>query len=396
MLNTVHVTSFPFRNLYRDVFLNHADAMDHHRLIRRPAKIHVNKLGRKRYGRVFFTNNGEIKGDETILTFGNGLEFCVRRRLKPVHVTTYKDLIRQKSSAEIRERIKSYTGEIIGAEHLPTYVLAALGAALSDIFQKESRLSPQTLSNFTTERVSVLNAFLQTAGQLPEWSFSQETEDEAAPSITGQKFPVPWVRRRDKKFTPEWAEYRGTPHVVAETRTYLGENSLALRVRRLFQRPLDAQEYDDYKTKFTKTIRDLTARKTLDLFEENKTDILSSVSEYQFYPLALVDPYRAERFYDGNKAFPYIRGKTLKTENRTLVKDLHGFVAELPGIISQKDTVDYTRTHKATDVSLVLKFLASRAPCNISLSIDGFFTLASAAWHMESEQRNAPPDYDFF
>ena len=270
-----------------------------------PGGFHINELGRKTHQRAVLVN-GEIIGDQARIELANGLDVTVSRSFKePLSKKLYDNLTLRKNASLIHGYIRGYKLSIEDFSSIPESTRQIIGLTLNSTAAKKP-----SQGSISTENVSVLNWAVKSLKCVPKWKESGPPvlNDPRISSLPrAEQEELIWIRRRDRKFSPDFIN-DGDGTVVAETRTFLFDNSTGIRLRRIFAEPLPHHRYEDFKHRQKRTLqREDSEPITGDLFEERRPiSLLKTVDRFQFFPVFLLHPDYAYGQQPNNPLFPCV------------------------------------------------------------------------------------------
>ncbi len=233
-------------------------------------KFHINRLGPTHYGDVGMRNGGIIS-DEARFRLPNGIDVDIRRLFKaPQPKQKYFYLLKSASYGEVSGEIMHYTVSMQNLSLIPENTRAQICKHIEKITSDgRGRALGQVV--LRTGSVMMVNSFMQDVQKLDgALHLSLSREDPRLQNMNEkERAEIPWIRRKDKKFSPETIVDSNHIYVCSETRTYVYFNLVGIRLRKVFNEPLLKSEYKDYKTRRRKTLEENAAPPTLDLFPKS-------------------------------------------------------------------------------------------------------------------------------
>ncbi len=268
-------------------------------------------------------------------------------------------------------------------ETLPEDVQKTVQELFDAYFPESSRVLPVTPSQFTTSGIKSLNGFITDLQNLPDWSLLAEDMPDNNSFSELDLATIPWIRRRDRKFIPEKIEINGHEFVTSETRTYLFENSIAIKLKRVFEQAISIEDYRDFKIRRNKTLEYRNQNTSQDLFAEQALDLLDCTKEYQFFPLFLIDPsYGFQSPYV--RSFPYLTAGTMAMLHEEFFHNSYDSVADrVSKTLSERfkkeafgRSMQYVSSN-STEISLAMNEIRQLPPHRLAIELGQFYKIAN-------------------
>ena len=336
-------------------------------------KYHINKYGGQNYSNQKINADGKIISDSIIIGTQSGAQIQITRYFKkPLKLKDYRELIKVKNSAEIRKNIKIYKGTILKFDELCEETQSAISDIFNKIFPKNNKKINYSPKEFLSYKTKLINDLILKICNIEDSEIDHDTPSLIS-KIIGDGFRfIPWIKRRDRIFTPEKFKKDRQIFVTSEARTFLFLNSLALRVRRVFISPLHSSEYESYKSSHKKTLVDMAKKRKLDLFSENATDLTACVKEYNFFPLFLIAPQKQK----GNKV--YLTSPQMKETDPNIVGIIDQMLSKKFDRFSIADTTVF-QTQQSLDLSMAMMAIHEMSPHSFAISQEDFHKNVDAA-----------------
>ena len=320
--------------------------------------LHINKQGRKKYGLQTLNQDG-ILADQVVFDFDTAEVTIIRRFKAPIPKKDYLELIKQKNFGKIREHIHGYRLEVNPPQCTPGPILDAIIRIANDHIG-QSKLSTQQTLRWGTSSTKSINKAIEAFRELPPADLIMEDEPTAIdPKI---KY-APWIRRRDKKYTPLLDE-KG--NIYAASRRYAFDSHYALSVCKVFKRTLNPQEFEDYVSRQSRTLKEKFVNSSRGLFGSDAFDLRHAVESYKYYPLILLPQDRstiARHGFDYNRApNPYVAPQHIADQFPKSYETLQSAFSSTVGMTLPDTGITPTQTSDSMTLSLLMQKIRETRP----------------------------------